>query len=138
LKPKFDPTSLANIRTAYDAAFGKCKELDAVFEEQKLHLLEATRHVIVHRAGVIDAEFIARTKNMDVTAKEGDTISLNAQSVSALVNAAIKAGNAILEFVDTKLTADCEHPEAAVEIASTQTAPDHVRDANVEHIGGHP
>jgi hypothetical protein len=106
LKPKFDLTSLTNIRTAYEAAFGKCKQLDDMFSERDLHLLEASRHVIVHRAGVVDAEFVARTKHFGIKAEEGKLLPLSGTTVSALVDSAIKAGAAVLGFVDARLAND--------------------------------
>jgi hypothetical protein len=104
LKPKVDLTGLSNVRAAYEAAFGKGRRADDLFADEELHRLEASRHVIVHRAGVVGTEFINRTKRTDINAREGQPLPLDGQMVSRLVNAGIRAGCKLLEFVEDKLS----------------------------------
>jgi hypothetical protein len=61
LRPKFDFTCLSGQSHAFTAAFGRADELESIFADVNLNELEATRHVIVHRAGVADEEFIRRS-----------------------------------------------------------------------------
>jgi hypothetical protein len=105
LKPKFDLTSLKNIREAYEAALGKSPEVAGLFAGEDLNLLEICRHVIVHRAGIIDAEFSKRTRRMSFKVSEGQPLPLNGKLVSTLANAAIMAGCNLLALVDCRLTA---------------------------------
>jgi hypothetical protein len=106
LKPKFDLTSLNTIRIAYEAAFGKCEDLDEIFEDRDLRLLEASRHVIVHRAGIVDEEFVTRTKTMNVGVAEGQMLPISGAWVATLVNAGIRAGSALVRFVDARLVSE--------------------------------
>jgi hypothetical protein len=106
LKPKFDLTSLSNIKEAYFAAFQERKQLDEVFSTQDLNLLEASRHVIVHRAGVVDDEFAKRTKAMGIDWPIGALLPLEGKVVSRFANAAVGAGCELLSFVDGWLTAN--------------------------------
>ena len=100
LSPKFDFTSVSGIRTAYEAAFGRSSELNKLLSVPELSHLEATRHLVVHRAGLVDEEYIRRT---------GDSVAIGAQlplagaRVSELANAAVTAGARLLQIVDTWL-----------------------------------
>lgn len=108
LKPKFDLTSLSNITRAYNAAFGKYRQLDEVFDSRDLDLLEASRHVIVHRAGIVDEEFRSRTKRMDLDYPLGIQLPLDGKTVSRLANSAIEAGCRLIAFVDDWLVHNSE------------------------------
>src|SRR5262249_32108698 len=87
LKPKFDLTSLSNIKKAYFSAFEKSKQIDALFTAQDLNLLEASRHVIVHRAGIVDGEFEGRTKAMGISWSVDAALPIDGKFVSRLANA---------------------------------------------------
>jgi hypothetical protein len=63
LSDKFDFTGVSGIRTAYVSAFGKASVFDTMFNGQNIATLEATRHLIVHRAGFVDEEYKRRTKD---------------------------------------------------------------------------
>jgi hypothetical protein len=61
LKPKFDFTSVSGIQRAY-RVFGTTDDyLTKAFAGSLLGELEATRHLIVHRASVVDADYKKRT-----------------------------------------------------------------------------
>jgi hypothetical protein len=104
LKPKFDLTSLPNIKDAYWAIFREKskvpKELEDSFGSADLALLESHRHVIVHRAGIVDDEFRKKTAKLGLDYPEGKTLPLDGAMVSRLTNAAIKSGCELLAFVD--------------------------------------
>jgi hypothetical protein len=106
LKPKFDLTSLSNIRDAYYAAFGKVQPLADLFEDEDLNLLEACRHVIVHRGGIADAEFVSRTRRMNIAVEEGAPLPLDGRLVSKLANASTAAGCKLLAFLDGQLASE--------------------------------
>jgi hypothetical protein len=106
LKPKFDLTSLSNIRKAYSGAFEKSMQLDVLFTTQDLNLLEASRHVIVHRGGIVDEEFASRTKTMGIGYTVGAPLPLDGKMVSRLANAGVDAGCQLLTFVEGWLTAN--------------------------------
>lgn len=100
LSPKFDFTSVSGIRRAYEAAFGASPELTTLLSVHELSYLEATRHLIVHRGGLVDQEYICRT---------GDSVTLDTQlpltgrRLSELANAAVTAGVGLLQFIDAWL-----------------------------------
>lgn len=97
LAPKFDFTGVSGIRSAYSAAFGKRTDLDEALFNPTLSVLEATRHLIVHRAGLIDEEYQRRTGD---TTPVGQQIRLNGARISALSNAAVAAGCKLLQAID--------------------------------------
>jgi hypothetical protein len=100
LEPKFDPTSLPRIKRAYTAAFGKASELTGLFDAPELGMLEASRHLIVHRAGVVDEEFKKRAAKWGINYAIDVLLPLDGKQVSRLANAAIDAGCKLLSFVD--------------------------------------
>ena len=100
LKPKFDLTSLSKIKKAYVAAFEKDKALDEALDGYDLDLLEASRHLIVHRGGLVDEEFQKRVRNVGVAHPVGALLPLDGPMVGRLANAAIAAGCRLLVFVD--------------------------------------
>ena len=105
LKPKFDFTGVDGIHKAYVAAFEKDAALHNIFQSTDLKLLEAVRHLNVHRSGIVDEEFKNRS-NLNVNI--GDILPLDGATVSRLVNASIEAGCNLLCHVDHWLAI---HPE---------------------------
>jgi hypothetical protein len=97
LSSKFDFTGVSGIREAYFAAFERSETLKTIFVNAELDRLEAIRHLVVHRAGIIDAEFKRRVQT---NVAEGELLALDGQAVSTLSNTAIHAGCDLLEFVD--------------------------------------
>lgn len=100
LAPKFDFTGVAGIRGAYGAAFGVRPEFSEPLSDPILATLEATRHLIVHRAGLVDEEYRRRTGD---TTRTGQLLQLNGTRVSQLCNAAVASGCKLLLAVDTWL-----------------------------------
>ena len=101
LKAKFDFTSVAGIRDAHKAAFGDREALTRTLGDPKLSRLEATRHLIVHRSGVVDEEYIRRTNS---TLSIGQALPLEEGEIADMVEATILAGCGLLAFVDECLT----------------------------------
>jgi len=114
LKPKFDLTSLGNIRKAYDAAFGKSQEVEEVFASNDIRLLEASRHVIVHRAGIADDDFMKTPGSSEIGAAQGQPLPLTGVLVSRMINAGIDAGSKLLAFVDRKVSGVSPPPDTAL------------------------
>ncbi len=100
LAPKFDFTGVSGTRTAFFYAFGKTPALEAILSDQDLANLEATRHMLVHRAGIIDEEYRRRTSSNEAL---GETFQPDADAFSELFNAAITAGCGLLGFTDSWL-----------------------------------
>ena len=100
LKSKFDFTSVTGILKAYRAACGRVSEIEGTLSHPSLSRLEATRHLIVHRAGIIDEEFKKRT---GITEKIGDPLVTSKNEIEMLLNTSIEAGSVLLESVDRLL-----------------------------------
>ena len=104
LKPKFDFTTVRGAKTAFSAAFPRNASIESIFEDEDLKLLEVVRHVIVHRAGIMDAEFLSRAQG--ICAVEGEPLPLDCKVVSGIINAGINAACRVLEAVDRRLQED--------------------------------
>lgn len=102
LRPKVSFKSVDGIRKAYAPIFKN--SVTDTLDCPPLVVLEATRHVLVHRAGIIDADYIADWKSFtgkDLFAFEpGDIVPLDACIVSAFVNAAAFVGRGLLHTVN--------------------------------------
>jgi hypothetical protein len=108
LGEKFDFSGVSGIRVAYRAAFGTdCPVLEAPLRDRDLCRLEATRHLIVHRGGVIDQEYSDRVQT---DAAIGDFLTLSTESFQSLVNIAIGSGASLLRYVDEWFTAHSHSP----------------------------
>jgi len=109
LESKFDFTSVDGIKKAFGAAFGSTgnsAELLSILSGPKLRELQATRNLIVHRAGVVDGEY---NRLMCLDLPVGEPLELTEERVSELVESAGVASGAILIFLDNWL----EKPDAA-------------------------
>jgi hypothetical protein len=97
LSDKFDFTGVSGIRIAYTSAFGKSSVFDTMFNEQNLATLEATRHLIVHRAGFVDEDYKRRTKdNVPI----GQQLHFDSARVCELVNSSITVCCKLMRQVD--------------------------------------
>ena len=94
LLEKFDFTSCNGIRKAYDCVFPKSADIRNALSHQALDRLEATRHVIVHNAGIIDSAFCRRTQT-DL-AQAGTKLRLGNRDVSEDGGAVIDASVVIV------------------------------------------
>ena len=96
LRSKFDFTRVQGIREAYRPIFQK-DVLGSAADPSKLAILEATRHLIVHRAGIVDEEFKRRTGSR---ARVGSPLRLQGDTAQQLIGSAIEAGCRLLEACD--------------------------------------
>ncbi len=97
LASKFDFTSAQGIGVAYRAAFGEQPELSSILSAALLERLEATRHVIVHSAGWVDAEFCRRVSSPPPL---GTRLTLTRQELDSFIDAVETTGCALLRFLD--------------------------------------
>lgn len=100
LAPKFDFTGISGIRAAYSASFRGEAAIAKALANPTLGQLEATRHLIVHRAGWVDEEFQRRAK---IEGALGTRLPMDGKRVSALSNAAVEAGSDLLIAIDSWL-----------------------------------
>jgi len=100
LAPKFDFSGVSGIRVAYRVAFEDASHFEAALADPLLQELEATRHVIVHRAGVIDDEFHRR---VSTRGSVGSRLQLTEDDARHFVNAAVRVGNRVLQLLDEYL-----------------------------------
>jgi len=62
MKGSYDFTSLNGIQKAYKVIFPKSQSISDALGKRELIELEASRHLIVHRSGIVDDEFRRKTK----------------------------------------------------------------------------
>lgn len=105
LVQKFDFTGVSGIRKAFRAAFGNKPNFDQFLSDNRLSRLEATRHLIVHRAGLVDDEYIRRTQDAMI---KGIQLPLTTSIITELANVAVVSGSDILLELDSWLV---ENPD---------------------------
>lgn len=88
------------MRKAYDAAFPKLAVIKDIFSDRNLARLEAMRHVIVHRGGIVDREFLAKTGG---TIAVGTPLPIDESAGVLYFNAVTENGCALLTGLDTHL-----------------------------------
>jgi|SRR5665213_2171424 len=108
---KFGFNKLHDIKHAYSSAFGKAVIADVFSGEScdQLNLLEAIRHVVVHRGGRIDSTFLQRVKDKDKYpefsfAQPDDLLELDAALVRRCMDGGTESSRKLLAFVDDWLT----------------------------------
>jgi hypothetical protein len=102
LKPRINFSDLEEIQKAYSAAFGKESPLGATLADKNLLTLETTRHLVVHRGGLVDEKYNKITgENFEIK----QPLPLDAAFLSSVLGAGIAAGCALISFVDTWLDA---------------------------------
>ena len=92
LKKKFDFTGVAGIEKAYKALF----RIESIFDEglrERLFLVEQYRHLIIHKAGVVDHDFLRKT-GLDL--KLGEKLCITEPEVSSAKIDVISACGTIL------------------------------------------
>jgi hypothetical protein len=97
LRTKFDFTSVSGIRKAYQVFAPIDDFVEKVFATPRLAELEATRHVIVHKAGKIDTEYCRRTKS---TLPIGSVLTFDRDQSQLFCNVSVIAGTGLLAFVN--------------------------------------
>jgi hypothetical protein len=115
LAPKYDFTSASGIGRAYRDAFGEAPILTHLTRPE-LVTLEATRHLIVHRAGIVDDEYRRRTNSERPL---GCLLDLNLPTVAPWLKAVFETGIAVVSFVDGWLTRDGQRENDANHVDET-------------------
>jgi hypothetical protein len=113
LRGRFEFGRLEGIREAYASAFHKnCGQIDAALGDDALDVLSAVRNVIVHKAGIADAEYLKRTKYLKLPVGKagiGALVPLDGQVVVHLIAPAIASASKLLGAVDDWIS----HAEAS-------------------------
>lgn len=102
LANKFDFSSVYGIKDAYLCAFPRSATIKKALENKELVQLEARRHIIVHKAGVIDDTFCKKANvNKKLT---GSKLGLSDEELSGFGNVAIDTVIQIIKAVSTILS----------------------------------
>ena len=113
LKEKFNFTVLDEVRRAYISAFASDRdEIERIISDKSLDALAAMRHMIVHRAGVIDKDFMDDSNGLSVLAAIRSLglkqpVLIDGDLVRVLVEPVLNCGSALIYEVDKWLT---NHP----------------------------
>jgi hypothetical protein len=107
LRDQFVFGSLAEIRNAYLAAFDKrsARLVETAISDDSLDALHIVRNLLVHRAGVVDEEYLKlfiSFKNIPI-AEIDERIVLDGEAVVGLVNPVVQKGLSLIRAVDTWL-----------------------------------
>jgi hypothetical protein len=97
LKSKFDFTGVSGIQRAYKVFIPNDEFIEKVLAQPELGELEATRHVIVHRAGRVDEEFLRRTNS---SLPVGTVLTFNNEQSARFSYVSSQAGTGLLAFVN--------------------------------------
>ena len=102
LKPKFDFTSVTGIQKAYKVFVPLDAFVQKIFADPILSELEATRHLIVHKASKVDEEYKRRTAS---DLQTGASLTFTDGQTTKFVRASQMAGLGLLAFVNDWLVA---------------------------------
>jgi hypothetical protein len=103
LKLRIDFSDVNEIRKAYAAAFGEKACLRDILDDRKLAVLEATRHLVVHRGAIVDEKY-NKTSGQNFPVNE--PLPLEPAFLSEILNAGIAAGSSIVTFLDEWLVTE--------------------------------
>lgn len=98
---KYDFSCVTSIRKAMRDLFDIQERDLQVLDNDNLIQLEITRHLIVHRAGIIDSDYQKRSRK--TAGALGDKISPNEKEVSEYCNSAIYAILELFRMADAKI-----------------------------------
>jgi hypothetical protein len=97
LKSKFDFTGVSGIQKAYKVFVPNDEFIQKVLAQPELGELEATRHVIVHRAGRVDEEYRRRTgSHLPI----GQVLTFTLEQSENFSYVSAHAGTGLLAFVN--------------------------------------
>jgi hypothetical protein len=97
LKTKFDFTGVSGIRKAYKVFVPNNDLIERVFADPRLGTLEATRNLIVHKAGKVDEEY---KKRVESDLQIGSVLTFTENEAVNFMTAAKFAGIGLLAFVN--------------------------------------
>ncbi|HEX2912426.1 MAG TPA: hypothetical protein VH186_16580 [Chloroflexia bacterium] len=106
LKDKFDLTGVNGLKKAYLTVFvNRDNDLKAkiteILGDKDLYNLEQMRHVLTHRGGLVDENYISNVKSPLIV---GEKIELDMEKVVFYLNTAIKSGIKLLVVIDGYLS----------------------------------
>jgi hypothetical protein len=111
LRTKWNFSKRREAAEAYHKVFPENqKQINAILHSRELRWLAATRHLIVHKAGKADADFLGKMKKHPIfgSVPEGQQIPLDGSITAALFNGAFRRGDELLQFA-------CQQSRAASE-----------------------
>jgi len=88
-----DFTSLEGIQKAYAVVFPKSQSISDALGKTELMQLEASRHLIVHRSGIVDDEFLRKT---NLKLKKGHELPITDKQVLDYCNLTVEVALALL------------------------------------------
>jgi hypothetical protein len=100
---KFEFSRFESIREAYASAFDRdFTQIDQALSNAALDALNAVRNLIVHKDGIVDAEFLKKRSTLTSLPKGqvGKILFLDGEIIVALIKPAITAANQLLRAVD--------------------------------------
>ena len=100
LAEKYDFTGVSGIVAAFRAILGPDPLLDAINANSTLHHLEATRHLVAHRAGIVDDEYRRRTHSPLAV---GEKLLVTGTRCAEFANAAATAAQSLLSLIETRI-----------------------------------
>ncbi len=118
LKPKFDFTSVSGIQKAYKVFPMKDDHLQRLLAAPLLSELEATRHLIVHRASTVDGEYKRRTSS---TLEVGTQFSFSKEKVSSFAMVSQETGFQLLAEVNDWFNVLRTHPNTKAPVSRQRT-----------------
>ena len=95
LKAKCDFTSVQGINRAFGVVFKDQKTVPQLKNVSDLRQLEFLRQLIVHRAGVVDEEYLQASKKIIPV---GSRLELSVEEVAAAANLVVAEGIALLSL----------------------------------------
>jgi hypothetical protein len=103
LRRRYSFDKLAEIRQAYTDGFSDdADDIKDTLGDKSLDALALTRHVIVHNAGIIDADFLKRKNDLPpaIIGNVGDPLPLDGDITGTLIGPVMQLGWNLLTLVD--------------------------------------
>ncbi len=97
LRTKFDFTGVSGIQKAYKVFVPNDEFIEKVLAQPELSEMEATRHVIVHRAGKVDEDYRKRTGS-DLPV--GTVLNITVSQAERFCELSARSGTGLLAFVN--------------------------------------
>ena len=98
---KFDFTGINGIEKSLESLL-KLEKVELKFlKNDSLHQLELIRHLIVHNAGIIDAEYLKKSKRKNEVLNE--KLKLSTNEISKMCNESIYATVNAIELIESKI-----------------------------------
>jgi hypothetical protein len=106
LKEKHSFDRLEDIRFNYSEAFFEDRQqIDTILADKSIDTLSVTRHLMVHRGGIVDQKYLDRTKNLPNAPRApiGQPVQLDGEIILNLSGPVMKLGLDLIIAVDNWL-----------------------------------